>query len=187
MYHSIINDHKAVVETLHGLEKEVYSVVDLCVSCISEGNKLIFAGNGGSASDCLHISAEFTGRFIKDRRPLPALTLSVNMPEATSISNDYSFDEVFDRPLRALGNKGDIFFAVSTSGNSTNLIKTMATCKSLEVFSVGLLGNDGGAIAKLCDKSIIVPSTTTARIQECHILIGHILCEMVEQKMGLVT
>ena len=127
MYNSILNEHINTVKTLYNLEKKISEVSNLCVDRILKGNKLIFAGNGGSATDCLHISAEFTGRFLKDRKPLPAITLSVNMAEVTSISNDYSFDEVFDRPLRALGNQGDIFFAISTSGNSTNLIKTLKT------------------------------------------------------------
>lgn len=148
--------------------------------------KLIICGNGGSAADSQHIAAEFTGRFIKDRPPIAVLALSTDTSALTCISNDYSFAEVFSRQLRALGQAEDCLLAISTSGNSENVIQAVLAAKEMRIKTIGLLGRDGGRLKDLCDCAIVVPSEITARIQEAHILIGHSICGSVEVGLGLV-
>ena len=145
----------------------------------------MFCGNGGSAADSQHLAAELTGRFIHDRRPLAAIALSTDSSALTCIGNDYSFDEVFARQVAGLGRAGDLLIGISTSGNSRNVIRAVEEAKKLGMQTIGLLGRDGGQLRTLCDHSIVVPSAVTARIQECHILIGHTLCGLIEQAMGL--
>jgi D-sedoheptulose 7-phosphate isomerase len=153
---------------------------------VGQGGKVMFCGNGGSAADAQHLAAEFTGRFIQDRPPLAAMALSTDTSALTCISNDYSFADVFERQLRALGKRGDALVAISTSGNSLNVLKAAQTAREMGVAVVGLLGRDGGALKALCDVALVVPSASTARIQEMHILIGHTLCGAVEQGLNLV-
>lgn len=145
----------------------------------------MFCGNGGSAADSQHLAAEFTGRFIKDRKPLPALALSTDTSALTCIGNDCSFDDIFVRQVQALGKSGDCLIGISTLGNSANVISTIKACKSLGITTIELLGRDGGKLKNLCDLSVVVPSDVTARIQEAHILIGHTICGAVEQSLGL--
>ena len=144
------------------------------------GNKLFFFGNGGSAADAQHLAAEFVNRYVMDRPPLPAIALTTDTSILTSISNDMTFNEIFSKQLRALGKEGDIAVGISTSGASPNIIKAFEVAKEMGIKTVALTGNDGGGLAKIADFPLIVPSTSTPRIQEVHILIGHILCEMVE-------
>lgn len=144
------------------------------------GNKLFFFGNGGSAADAQHLAAEFVNRYVMDRPPLPAIALTTDTSILTSVSNDLSFNEIFAKQLRALGKEGDVAIGISTSGNSPNIIKAFEVAKEMGMKTVALTGNDGGALAKMADFPLVVPSTSTPRIQEAHILIGHILCEMVE-------
>lgn len=144
------------------------------------GNKLFFFGNGGSAADAQHLAAEFVNRYVMDRPPLPAIALTTDTSILTSVSNDLSFNEIFSKQLRALGKEGDVAIGISTSGNSPNIIKAFEVAKEMGMKTVALTGNDGGALAKMADFPLVVPSTSTPRIQEAHILIGHILCEMVE-------
>ena len=145
----------------------------------------MFCGNGGSAADSQHLAAELTGRFIHDRRPLAAIALSTDSSALTCIGNDYSFDEVFARQVAGLGRAGDLLIGISTSGNSRNVIRAVEEAQKLGMQTIGLLGRDGGQLRNLCDHSIVVSSTVTARIQECHILIGHTLCGLIEQELGL--
>ena len=145
----------------------------------------MLCGNGGSAADSQHIAAELTGRFVKDRRPLAAVALSTDTSALTCIANDYSFDEVFSRQVLALGAPGDCLLTISTSGNSRNVIRAADAARSAGIKVIGLLGRDGGALRALCEVAIIVPSETTARIQEAHIFIGHTLCALVEEALGL--
>ena len=147
---------------------------------VFSGKKLLIAGNGGSASDAQHIAAEFTGRFVKERKPLAAISLSTDTSALTAISNDYGFENVFSRQLEALAAPGDLFLAISTSGNSANILKALASAKKAGCKTLGLSGRDGGKMNKLCDLNIVVPSDITARIQEIHILIGHIFCKAVD-------
>ncbi len=144
------------------------------------GNKIFFFGNGGSAADAQHLAAEFVNRYVMDRPPLPAIALTTDTSILTSVSNDLAFDEIFAKQLRALGKEGDVAIGISTSGNSPNIIKAFEVAKEMGMKRVALTGNNGGVISKMADFSLVVPSTSTPRIQEVHILIGHILCEMVE-------
>ena len=145
------------------------------------GHKLLIFGNGGSAADAQHIAAEFVNRFIVERKPLPALALSTDTSILTSISNDYSFDEVFSKQIKALGRKDDMALGISTSGNSKNVILAVETAREMGLYTVGLTGCGGGELARCCDLALIVDSRATPRIQETHITAGHILCELVDR------
>src|ERR1700733_12340075 len=147
---------------------------------LNSGGKVIFFGNGGSAADAQHLAAEFTGRYLKERRALPALALHANTSSLTAIGNDYGFDLVFARQLEALGKEGDVAIGISTSGNSRNVIRAFEAAKSKSIYTVAFTGASGGAMKKLADCTICIPTEETPRIQECHILAGHIICEIVE-------
>lgn len=161
---------------------KINQVSNLCLEMFKKGNRLLIAGNGGSAADAQHIAAEFVCRFNFERPGLPAMALATNYSVITAAGNDYSFDDVFSREIEANGKSGDIFIGISTSGNSTNILKAIEASRRAGIFSVGLAG-DGGAIQDSADICLNVPSSCTPRIQECHILIGHILCEIVENQL----
>lgn len=148
-----------------------------------QDKKVLFCGNGGSAADAQHLAAEFSGRFYFDREPLDAEALHVNTSYLTAVGNDYSYDEVFSRVLRAKGRKGDYLFAISTSGNSRNVIKAMEVAREKGMHIVAMTGATGGKMKELCDYLLNVPSSDTPRIQESHIMLGHIICEMVEEEL----
>ena len=150
-------------------------------TCFAAGHKLLIFGNGGSAADAQHIAAEFVNRFTVERKPLSALALSTDTSILTSISNDYSFDEVFSKQIRALGRKDDIAFGISTSGESKNVLVAVETARDMGLYTVGLTGCGGGELARRCDLALIVDSRTTPRIQETHITAGHVLCELVDR------
>jgi D-sedoheptulose 7-phosphate isomerase len=162
---------------------KLLDMIKLIAHTFEAGNKLFLFGNGGSAADAQHLAAELVNRYVMDRPPLPAIALTTDTSILTSISNDFSFNEIFGKQLKALGKEGDVAFGISTSGNSSNIIKAFEVAKEMRMKTVALTGNDGGAIAKMADISLIVPSTSTPRIQEVHILVGHILCEMVEHSL----
>jgi D-sedoheptulose 7-phosphate isomerase len=151
------------------------------------GGKILLCGNGGSASDSQHIAAELVGRFVADRTPLPAIALSTDTSALTAIANDYGYREVFARQVQALGRAGDCLIGISTSGNSDNVLAAVRTAKALGIRTIGLTGRGGGALAQECEIALVVPSDVTARIQEAHIFIGHILCEQIETDLGLAT
>ena len=155
------------------------------VRCLEAGHKLFFCGNGGSAAAAQHIAAEFTGRFVKDRAPLAAIALTTDTSALTAIANDYGYEKVFARQLWALGSKGDILVLLSTSGNSPNLSKAAIAAAGKGMRSIGLLGRTGGNVRDLCDRTILVPSDSTARIQEAHEFIGHALVAHIEAALGL--
>ncbi len=150
-------------------------------TCFAAGHKLLIFGNGGSAADAQHIAAEFVNRFTVERKPLPALALSTDTSILTSISNDYSFDEVFSKQIKALGRKDDISLGISTSGESKNVLVAVETARDMGLYTVGLTGCGGGELARRCDLALIVDSRTTPRIQETHITAGHILCDLVDR------
>jgi D-sedoheptulose 7-phosphate isomerase len=150
-----------------------------CLESLKDGGKIIFAGNGGSFGDAQHISAEFTSRFLFDREPLASIALATNNSAVTAIGNDYGYEFIFSRELKAIANKKDIFIPITTSGNSKNIIEAIKVANSIGIYTVCLTGNSGGKIKDLCN-TMIVPSKATERIQECHILIGHIICAIVE-------
>jgi D-sedoheptulose 7-phosphate isomerase len=156
---------------------------EILVASLRQGNKVILFGNGGSAADAQHIAAELVGRFAFDRPALPALALSVNSSCVTAIGNDYGFDHVFARQIEALAKVGDVAVGISTSGNSPNVVKAVLTARQMGLRTVGLTGASGGTLAKSAEFCICVPSEDTPRIQECHILIGHILSELVEKEI----
>ena len=166
-------------------EEEIISngeeLANKCLESLRNCGKIIFAGNGGSFGDAQHISAEFTSRFLFDREPLASIALATNNSAVTAIGNDYGYEHIFSRELKAIGNKEDIFIPITTSGNSKNIIEAIHVANSLGIYTTCLTGNSGGKIKDLC-KTIIVPSEATERIQECHILIGHIVCAIVESR-----
>jgi D-sedoheptulose 7-phosphate isomerase len=162
---------------------QLLDAIKLIAHAFEAGNKLFFFGNGGSAADAQHLAAEFVNRYVMDRPPLPAIALTTDTSILTSISNDFAFNEIFAKQLRALGKEGDVAIAISTSGTSSNVIKAVEVAKEMRMKTVALTGNDGGVLAKKADISLNVSSTSTPRIQETHILIGHILCEMVEHHL----
>ena len=165
----------------HDLIAMVSRVTGVLIDALRAANKVVLFGNGGSAADAQHIAAEFVGRFAFDRPALPALALSVNTSCVTAIGNDYGFDLVFARQIEALGRRGDVAIGISTSGKSANVLRAMATAKKMGLHTVGFAGSTGGALAEAVDYCICAPSSETPRIQECHILIGHIISELVEQ------
>lgn len=180
-----LQEHLALFQGLSVLSTPTERAAAVVVQALQNGNKLMLCGNGGSAADSQHLAAEFTGRFLKDRRPLAAIALSTDSSALTCIGNDYSFDEIFSRQVLGIGRPGDCLLAISTSGNSRNVIRAVEAAKSTGIHTIGLLGRDGGLLVGLCDFAIVVPSSTTARIQEAHIFIGHTLCAMVECRLGL--
>jgi D-sedoheptulose 7-phosphate isomerase len=155
----------------------------LFVEALRGGGKLLFFGNGGSAADAQHLAAEFVGRYEKDRPPLAAIALTTDSSALTAIGNDYGFEQVFARQIRALGRRGDVAIAISTSGRSQNVILGIEAAREAGLATIALTGGDGGKLAPIVDIAIVVPSTTTARIQECHITIGHVLCEYVDREL----
>jgi D-sedoheptulose 7-phosphate isomerase len=164
---------------------KLLDVIDTLTHAFEGGNKLFFFGNGGSAADAQHLAAEFVNRYIMERPPLPAIALTTDTSILTSVSNDIAFNEIFAKQLRALGKKGDVAIGISTSGKSSNIIRAFEVAKEMGIKTVAFTGNDGGSVAKIADLFLIVSSTSTPRIQETHILIGHILCEMVEHQLFL--
>jgi D-sedoheptulose 7-phosphate isomerase len=159
---------------------KLLDVIRLISHTFEAGNKLFFFGNGGSAADAQHLAAEFVNRYVMDRPPLPAIALTTDASVLTSVSNDFAFNEIFAKQIRALGKERDVAIGITTSGNSPNVVKAFEVAKEMGIKTIALTGNDGGIIGKMADFPLIVPSTSTPRIQEAHILIGHILCEMVE-------
>ena len=162
---------------------DIEKVAKLCVELYRGPNKTILAGNGGSAADAQHIAAELVGRYGFDRPSIPSLALTTDTSNLTAIGNDYGYDKVFSRQLEGMGQSGDIFIGISTSGNSINIINAFNSAKAKGITTVALVGRDGGEMAKLADISLIVPSNSTPRIQESHILIGHILCDIIEKEI----
>ena len=166
-----------------GLILEIETITTKIIKAFKDGNKLLLCGNGGSASDAQHIAAELSGRFIKERKPLYAEALHVNSSYMTAVSNDYGFEYTYSRMLEAIGKKGDVLIALSTSGNSENVVNAVKMANSLEMLSVGMSGASGGKIKDLCQHNIIIPSSNTARIQEAHIIVGHIFCQIIEENL----
>ncbi len=172
----------AIYENELLLEK-ILEVSQKCVKLYRGNNKTILAGNGGSAADAQHIAAELVGRYGFDRPSIPSLALTTDTSNLTAIGNDYGYDKIFSRQLEGMGQDGDIFIGISTSGNSQNLINAFEVAKNKNIFTIALVGKDGGKMAKMADIALVIPSNSTPRIQESHILIGHILCDIIEQEI----
>ncbi|MES2810192.1 MAG: D-sedoheptulose 7-phosphate isomerase [Bacteroidota bacterium] len=180
-----------IIEQLKDHQNTIQKVIDLLVpdiekacglmtSTLQAGSKVLVAGNGGSAADAQHIAAELSGRYVKNRKALPGIALTTDTSALTAIANDYGYDYVFARQIEALSRPGDLFIGISTSGNSEVVLRALKTARELGCKTIGLSGRDGGKMNDLCDLNIIVPAETTARIQEMHILIGHIMCQAVD-------
>jgi len=181
-----VTEHKeCFAETNIKLERPFQEMLGACLNALNNGNKILFFGNGGSASDAQHLATELTVRFTENRRALPALSLTTDTSALTAIGNDFGFDFIFSRQVEALGNEGDVAIGISTSGTSVNILKALTAAREQGLVTVGLTGKDGGKMPEYCDVTLIVPSQITARIQEMHILLGHMLCGAIEQSMGL--
>ena len=168
-------------ERLYPIAPLVAEAGDLLIAALRHGGKILFCGNGGSAADSQHLAAELMGRFLVDRAPLPAISLTTDTSALTAIGNDYGYDQVFSRQLRGLGRTGDALVAISTSGNSRNVVAALQAARQMGIGTIGLTGGNGGQMAAMCDVCICVPAERTDQIQQLHITIGHILCGLVEE------
>ncbi|MEW6676319.1 MAG: D-sedoheptulose 7-phosphate isomerase [Pseudomonadota bacterium] len=177
---SILDAHLLTVERLKTLAPEIERTGRLLTGALQAGHKIMLCGNGGSAADAQHIAAELVCRFESTRRGLPAIALTTDTSALTAIGNDFGFERIFARQVEALGQPGDILIALSTSGNSTNVTAAVAKAREMGIATLGLLGKDGGELLGRLDQALVVPTDSTARIQECHILIGHIWCAIVD-------
>ena len=173
------------LETLNLFEREIYQISDEIADALSKSNAIFWCGNGGSCSDSNHLSTELVGKFKKARRPLNSISLSSETSLITCIANDFGYEEIFSRQLEGLGKRGDVLITISTSGNSKNVVNAIQIAKKMQIKTIGLLGMNGGAALNLVEIPIVIPSFSTDRIQEQHILIGHILCELIEVRLGL--
>ena len=183
---SNILEHKNVLDTFNKNEiKKIITISDVIMSSIKKKGKIIWCGNGGSASDSQHLAAELIGRFKSNRKPLKSISLNSDTSVLTCISNDFGYENIFARQIEALASKNDTLIVISTSGNSQNIINAIKIAKKMKIKVVGLLGKGGGNCKKILNKYLIVNSNNTARIQETHIMIGHILCEIIENKYGI--
>jgi D-sedoheptulose 7-phosphate isomerase len=164
------------------LLKTIAATIDVIVNAFRDGKRVYFCGNGGSAADAQHLAAEFSGRFYKDRKALPAEALHCNTSYLTAVANDYSFDDIYSRLIDGIGAEGDVLVGLSTSGNSANIFKACETARKKGMITVGFTGESGGKLRSVCDHLVNIPSTDTPRIQESHIMVGHIICQLVEEK-----
>jgi len=178
-----LNDHYQTIKNLINSSPvaDIEAACEVIRDTITSGNKVYLAGNGGSAADAQHIAAELTGRFLKERKPLPGIALTTDTSAITAIANDYGYEYVFSRQLEALAQPGDLFIGISTSGNSPGILNAFKAAQIAGCKTLGLSGRDGGEMTHICDLNIIIPSAVTARIQEMHILVGHILCKAVDE------
>ena len=178
------DEHFSTLELVNDKLDEIIELVgkELAAS-LANGGTLFWCGNGGSASDSQHLAAELVGRFKKNRRALRSVALTTDTSVLTCVANDYSYNDIFSRQIEALGRSGDVLVGISTSGNSDNVIQALKTAREMGLITIAMLGKDGGTTKKLVDHSLIIPSNSTARIQEMHILIGHILCEIIEKEL----
>lgn len=181
---SIWNEHLEVAKALHQLSSDVSEAVDMIAASMAAGGQLLVAGNGGSAADAQHIAAELTGRFLRDRKPLRALALHVNTSALTAIGNDYGYEHVFAREFSAHARPGDVLLAITTSGDSPNILRAIEAARKINAKVIGLTGESGGKMRDLCDVCLRVPSRSTPRIQEMHITIGHTICELLEERLA---
>lgn len=178
------SDHVTVLTDTMDHMKEIEAIGLRVKEALKDGHKVLFCGNGGSAADSQHLAAELIGRFKKERRSLPGIALTTDTSALTAIGNDYGFDDVFSRQVEGLGRAGDVLIGISTSGNSKNVVKAIEMARSIGMHTIGFTGEGGGKMAALCDLLFAVPSKVTARIQEMHILAGHIMCEIAEEDYG---
>jgi len=178
-------EHRAALDSVAGLGESIEKVANVIIHCLKNDGTIFWCGNGGSASDSQHLAAELVGRFVEDRRPLKSIALTADSAVMTCIVNDYGYEHIFSRQIEALGCERDILVGISTSGNSKNVLNAFEAAKNKGVKTIGLLGKGGGVAKDLVDESITILSNSTARVQEMHILIGHILCDLIEEGLNL--
>jgi len=176
-----LNDHLITLDaTMKSIVSSLEVAANICIDSLKQGGKILIFGNGGSAADAQHIAAELVGRFKLERKGLSAIALSTNTSSLTAIANDYGYEHVFERQIESLANPEDVAVGISTSGNSINVINALKLAKNIGCKSIGLSGKSGGDMNKICDVNLVIPAKDTARIQEMHILIGHIICHLIE-------
>ena len=180
-----IFEHRVILDSIIDLDESIEEAAKLLINCLKNSGTVFWCGNGGSASDSQHLAGELVGRFVGDRKPLKSIALTADSAVMTCIVNDYGYKHIFSRQIEALGVETDVLVGISTSGNSENVIQAFKIAKERGITTIGLLGKGGGGASALVNQSIIVPSKSTARIQEMHILIGHILCDLIEEGLSL--
>jgi len=186
MIQSEMHTHKEVIEkTIENLQSHIYTACIIATETINNGNKILLFGNGGSAADAQHIAAELSGRYKKERRGLPGLALTTDTSVLTAVGNDYGYDRIFDRQIEAFARKGDLLIGISTSGNSKNVLRALSLGRNIGCKTIGLSGGNGGAMHEFTDINLVIPSDDTPRIQEMHIMIGHIICQAVDDSLTL--
>ncbi len=184
--HENFTEHLQIVEFVRkSLAEPIAKIGQLLAQSLARGGTLFWCGNGGSASDSQHLAAELVGRFKKNRRPLRSVALTTDTSILTCVANDFSYVDIFSRQIEALGRPGDVLIGISTSGNSENVLRAFKAAKEMGLITTALLGKGGGPAKNLVDHALVIPSDSTARIQEAHIFIGHVLCELIEQELGL--
>lgn len=182
MIDTIFEEHQQVIALVkEQCISDIEKAAKLCKQVLQSGHTIFLCGNGGSAADCQHIAAEIVGRFLKERKGLPSVALTTDTSIITAVGNDYGFQSIFSRQVEALARPGDVLVGLSTSGNSGNVLAALEKAKEIRVATIAMTGGNGGKMAELCDVSIVVPSKVTARVQEAHILIGHTLCQMLDE------
>ncbi|MGG0716038.1 D-sedoheptulose 7-phosphate isomerase [Robertmurraya massiliosenegalensis] len=183
IFNSALQEHlELMVKIEENLKEEIENISYLCKAAINHKNTIFFMGNGGSAADSQHLAAELVGRFVKEREGLPAIALTTDTSILTAVGNDYGYEEIFSRQIEALVKPHDIVIGITTSGNSDNIIRAIKRANDKGALTIGLTGKDGGMMKDICHRCIVIPSRNTARIQEAHILIGHIICEIIDEE-----
>ena len=180
---AMIQESAEIKRLTQALSPQIEKATNVIINALKNNKKILIAGNGGSASQASHIAAEFVGRYKIERKAMPCISLTADLSAITAIGNDYGFEAIFERQIEALGKEGDVFIALSTSGNSKNLVRAVEAARKLNVHVIGLLGKDGGKLRNTSSVEIIVPSDNTPRIQEAHLMILHIICELVDKEM----
>ena len=178
-------EHRVTLDSVVDLDESIQKVANLLIHCLRNNGTIFWCGNGGSASDSQHLAGELVGRFVGDRRPLKSIALTADSAVMTCIVNDYGYEHIFSRQVEALGSEGDLLVGITTSGNSKNVLNALEVAKNKGIVTIAMLGKGGGEALSLAEQSIIVPSNSTARVQEMHILIGHIFCDLVEEGLSL--
>jgi D-sedoheptulose 7-phosphate isomerase len=182
---SHIKEHQDVLNTTDALADEIERIAEELINCLKNDGTIFWCGNGGSASDSHHLAGELVGRFVGNRKPLRSIALATGGAEGSCIANDFGYDDIFSRQIDGLGREGDVLIGITTSGNSQNVINALNTAKSKKMKTISFLGKGGGKVLKIVDHPLVIPSNTTARIQEMHIMVGHILCDLIEEGLHL--
>ena len=182
---SHIKEHQEVLDTINTLADSIEQIASNLINCLKNDGTIYWCGNGGSASDSQHLAGELIGRFVGNRRPLRSIALATGGAEGSCIANDFGYDDIFSRQIDGFGKEGDVLIGITTSGNSQNVIKALNVAKSKKMKTIGLLGKGGGKALETVDHAIVIPSNTTARVQEMHIMVGHILCDLIEEGLNL--